>query len=390
MPGTKDLTLLFSVRLLSAMGVTLILPVLPTMMRTFGLTAAEAGMVVVSFTLAEAVMTPIAGVLSDRFGRKAVLLPSLIVFALGGFLCLFAATWREVLIYRVIQGLGAGPLGVLYTILAADMYDEAHLPRIMGRLTAVDSLGTIVYPILGGVLGEWTWRAPFAVFTLALPAAFLSLYVALKHPQKNMDWGAYARQSLNILREKRSIGFFILAFLCYCVIYGPLNTCYPLMAEARYHASPSRIGIVFCMVAVGSYIASAGLPRLHKRWSFRTLMIAAALCYTVPLAFLALASDIWLSVLPLLVSGMAQGLSLPIINDGVALLAPSDDRAAILAVSETFVRVSQGVSPLLFTFVWMAWLWDGTYSLGVVTGLVILGVTLFLFSPSRALPQHLS
>ena len=67
MPGKRDLTLLFGVRLLSAMGVTLILPVMPAMARTFGLSIAEAGMVVVCFTLAEATMTPVAGVLSDRF-----------------------------------------------------------------------------------------------------------------------------------------------------------------------------------------------------------------------------------------------------------------------------------------------------------------------------------
>ncbi|MFR4118171.1 MAG: MFS transporter [Bilophila wadsworthia] len=104
-------------------------------------------MVVVCFTLAEATMTPVAGVLSDRFGRMAVLLPALLVFAGGGFVP-FAESWRDVLICRVIQGIGAGPLGVLYTILAADMVDEKHLPRIMGRLTAVSSLGTIVYPVL--------------------------------------------------------------------------------------------------------------------------------------------------------------------------------------------------------------------------------------------------
>jgi len=135
------------------MGVTLILPVMPAMARTFGLSIAEAGMVVVCFTLAEATMTPVAGVLSDRFGRMAVLLPALLVFAGGGILCLFAESWRDVLICRVIQGIGAGPLGVLYTILAADMVDEKHLPRIMGRLTAVSSLGTIVYPVIGGPLG---------------------------------------------------------------------------------------------------------------------------------------------------------------------------------------------------------------------------------------------
>lgn len=224
MPGKRDLTLLFGVRLLSAMGVTLILPVMPAMARTFGLSIAEAGMVVVCFTLAEATMTPVAGVLSDRFGRMAVLLPALLVFAGGGILCLFAESWRDVLICRVIQGIGAGPLGVLYTILAADMVDEKHLPRIMGRLTAVSSLGTIVYPVIGGLLGEWSWRAPFFVFTLALPTAVLSLMVTLEKPQGAMDWRRYWKQTGNILRERRAIGFFVLVFLCYCAIYGPINT----------------------------------------------------------------------------------------------------------------------------------------------------------------------
>ena len=230
MPEKRDLALLFGVRLLSAMGVTLILPVMPAMARAFGLSIAEAGMVVVCFTLAEATMTPVAGVLSDRFGRMAVLLPALLVFAGGGILCLFAESWRDVLICRVIQGIGAGPLGVLYTILAADMVDEKHLPRIMGRLTAVSSLGTIVYPVIGGLLGEWSWRAPFFVFTLALPTAVLSLMVTLEKPQGAMDWRRYWKQTGNILRERRAIGFFVLVFLCYCAIYGPINTCFPMMA----------------------------------------------------------------------------------------------------------------------------------------------------------------
>ena len=369
------------------MGVTLILPVMPAMARTFGLSIAEAGMVVVCFTLAEATMTPVAGVLSDRFGRMAVLLPALLVFAGGGILCLFAESWRDVLICRVIQGIGAGPLGVLYTILAADMVDEKHLPRIMGRLTAVSSLGTIVYPVIGGLLGEWPWRAPFFVFTLALPTAVLSLMVTLEKPQGAMDWRRYWKQTGNILRERRAIGFFVLVFLCYCAIYGPINTCFPMMAEAKYHASSSRIGLVFSFVAIGSYLAAAGLPRLHAKWSFRTLILVAGFCYTLPLAFLASVPGLWLCAVPLFVSGAAQGLSLPIINDNVALLGTPDDRAAILAVSETSVRVSQSVSPLLFSIISMKWLWDGAYASGFAVGILILLVAFFVFEP-RTAPSH--
>ncbi|MFQ8889947.1 MAG: MFS transporter [Bilophila wadsworthia] len=190
----------------------------------------------------------------------------------------------------------------------------------MGRLTAVSSLGTIVYPVIGGLLGEWSWRAPFFVFTLALPTAVLSLMVTLEKPQGAMDWRRYWKQTGNILRERRAIGFFVLVFLCYCAIYGPINTCFPMMAEAKYHASSSRIGLVFSFVAIGSYLAAAGLPRLHAKWSFRTLILVAGFCYTLPLAFLASVPGLWLCAVPLFVSGAAQGLSLPIINDNVALL----------------------------------------------------------------------
>lgn len=381
MPDTKSLALLFSVRLLSAMGVTMILPVLPDIAHNFNLSVAEAGLVLVSFTLAEASMTPVAGILSDRYGRKAVLLPALILFAVGGILCAFAQTWHEVLLYRIIQGIGAGPLGVLYTILAADMYDESHLPEIMGKLTAVSSVGTFIYPIVGGWVGEWSWRMPFWAWTLALPVAVLTLFVPLRHPSRKMDWGGYFRETRKIILQKKSIGFFVLVFLCYCIIYGPLNTYFPLMAQDRFHVTSSRIGMVFSFVALGSYLASAGLPYLHIHWnwSFGWLIFIGALCYLFSQIFIPLMPHLWICVLPLLISGIAQGLSIPIINDSVALLAPSQDRAAILATSETFVRLSQSVSPLLFSLGWTFGGWKGPYIMGIITSLFICFLVLRLF-----------
>ena len=152
-------------------------------------------------------------------------------------------------------------------------------------------------------------------------------------------------------------------------------------------SATARIGLVFSFVAIGSYLAAAGLPRLHAKWSFRTLILVAGFCYTLPLAFLASVPGLWLCAVPLFVSGAAQGLSLPIINDNVALLGTPDDRAAILAVSETSVRVSQSVSPLLFSIISMKWLWDGAYASGFAVGILILLVAFFVFEPRTAPSQ---
>ena len=78
---------------------------------------------------------------------------------------------------------------------------------------------------------------------------------------------------------------------------------------------------------------------------------------------------------------------MPIINDNVALLGTSNDRAAILAVSETCVRLSQSVSPLLFSIISMKWLWDGAYASGFVVGMLIVLVAFYLFEP-RAVPAQ--
>ena len=381
MPDLTAKLLLFSVRLLSTMGIAIVLPVLPEMATAFSLSVTTVGFVLVSFTLAEAAMTPLAGILSDRFGRKAVLMPSLLLFALGGFLGIFARTWEELVICRILQGLGAGPLGVLYTILASDMYDEAHVPQIMGRLTAVASIGSVVFPVVGGLLGEYSWRMPFWGLVLALPVAVLALFVPLRKPTGNQSWKAYLHEAGAVIMHKRTLGFFGLIFLSYCIIYGPMNTCFPLLSKAKFAVSPSIIGAVITAIAVGSWLGAVALPRLHIRlgWSFRVLMFGGTAGYLLSLCCTPFMPQLWLCVFPLFINGVAQGITLPIINDCVVLLAPSQDRAAVLAACETFVRCSQSLSPMLFTLCWVAWGMEGPYAVGAVTALLMGGLVMWLF-----------
>lgn len=387
MPEKNAVILLFGTRLLSALGIAVVLPVLPRIAASFHLSATQAGWVLVSFTIAEAVMTPVAGVLSDRFGRKIVLMPALLVFALGGILGAFARTLPELIACRVLQGLGAGPLGVLYTILAADMYDDEHLPRVMGLITATGSIATVIFPIVGGILGEWNQQWPFWTLALALPVAALGLTVPLKQGLPHMDWRAYAGETRKIIANRRALDLFILFFLGYGIMYGPMNAYFPMMAELRYHASPSRIGVVFSLVAAGSFIASDNLTRLHKKGiSFHKLMLTGALCYLISMIWL-LSRDatpsLWWCAPPLLINGAAQGLTIPIINDTVATLAPSGNRAAVLAVSETFVRSSQSASPPVFGLGWSALGWTGPYLMGIVSSL-LMGAIMIKAAPTAA------
>lgn len=379
----SKIALLYSVRLLSTMGSSLVLPILPSIAIDFHVNAVQVAGVLVGFTLAETLTTPIAGLLSDRFGRKAVLLPAFFLFALGGVLCAFAQTWHQLFFCRVLQGIGGGPLGVLYTILAADFYDENRLPNVMGRLRAVASIGSIVYPAVGGLLGLISWRVPMLLTALALPAAYLCLRVPLRKPKRELIWHAYFREVRAVATEKQLLGFFLLVFLCYCIMYGPLNTYFPMTAQLRFSIPSSHIGAVFAFVALGAWLASVSLPRLHARYTYRTLMVAAAICYVVSQAAMLVIPNLWLYALPLFVGGLAQGISLPVINDYVTLLAPSQDRAAILAVNETVIRFSQTAAPILFGVAWSIHAWQGPYIMGIAITITIFMAILKIYADKQ-------
>ena len=148
------LVLVLCVALMGVMGVSITLPILPKLGAVFHQDAAGVALLITCFTLPSAFMTPVAGVLADRFGRKAVLL---LLFACGGMGCAFSDSFENLLAWRAIQGLGAAPLGILYGTLVGDFYKEADRPKVMGMVGATISFGTALYPAIGGFLGEMDW-----------------------------------------------------------------------------------------------------------------------------------------------------------------------------------------------------------------------------------------
>ena len=168
------LVLILCMALMGVMGVSITLPILPKLGAVFHQDAAGVALLISCFTLPSAFMTPVAGVLADRFGRKAVLLPGLLLFACGGMGCALSDSFENLLAWRVIQGLGAAPLGILYGTLVGDFYKEADRPKIMGMVGATISVGTALYPAIGGFLGEMDWRWPFWVSLAALPVGMLA------------------------------------------------------------------------------------------------------------------------------------------------------------------------------------------------------------------------
>ncbi len=381
--GPNPLVLIYGTALLSVMGVASILPVLPAMGKVFGLSPSSLGVLVVSFTLPGIVMAPIGGVLADRLGRKAVLVPCLCLFALGGLAAALSDSLTALLFWRAIQGCGAACLGVLYNIIIADICrsDQERL-RIMGFAATALSLGAAVYPAVGGLLGEWGWRFPLLLSLLALPLAGIALGTTIPPLDQRHGMQAYARNAVGVVRHPCTLGHFLVTLCAFGVLYGPMITYFPLLADSHFGASPSRIGSIFALASVGTAAASCLLGRLARRCSPRVMVVAGAVLFGLSMLLMPVVGgwgNVWFCVIPVLLYGLGQGLAYPTVMSSLSTLAPPEGRGIVMAVNGTVLRLAQTASPPLCGVLFAVGGFSGVYLLGTGMAATMLWTAMRVF-----------
>ncbi|MEV0247755.1 MDR family MFS transporter [Nocardia sp. NPDC050712] len=131
------------------------------------------------YLLAQAVTVPIYGKLADTFGRKPVLLFGIAVFALGSLLCGLATSMVGLIIFRAIQGLGAGAVQPMTLTIAGDLYTLTERAKVQGYIAAVWATSSVLGPLLGGLFSEYlSWRW---IFLVNLPLSALAAWMLLRH-----------------------------------------------------------------------------------------------------------------------------------------------------------------------------------------------------------------
>ena len=177
-----NLHIIFLITLMAVMGVASITPAFPMIIRELQITPREIGLLITAFTIPGIFLTPFLGILADRYGRKTILVPMLIVFGVFGFLCTFTKNFEILILLRVLQGIGGSALGSINITLIGDIFSGDRRATAMGYNSSVLSIGTAAYPAIGGAIALAGWNYPFVLPILALPVALLVVY-RLKNPE---------------------------------------------------------------------------------------------------------------------------------------------------------------------------------------------------------------
>ena len=383
-----NLHVIFGVTLMAVLGVASITPALPVVATAFERSPREVGWLVAAFTLPGVGLTPVLGVLGDRIGRKRVLVPSLLLFAVAGTACALSQRFEVLVALRFLQGVGAASLGVLNVTLIGDLYRGARRPLAFGYNATVLSVGTALYPAIGGALTMLGWQYPFLLPMLGVAVAALVLWVLdSRHTPASAPLQDYFRRALRSAMQPVMLGLFLAGLIIFVVMYGAYLTYLPFLLHRDFNASPVLIGVTLASASVTTGLVASQLGRLANRYTERRLILFGFGCYILTMLWIPAAGSLALLFGAVLLQGAANGITIPSQLSALTAQAPEEHRAALVAVNGALFRLGQTLGPVLAGVV-LQWrgigaVFTGTAMLAVVTWVVLLA----LLRPGRWTPQ---
>lgn len=363
--------------LMGVMGVSLISPALPEVRRGLGITEAEASLILSAFTLPGIVLGPLIGMWADRWGRKTVLIPCLVVYGITGAAVGLAPGFGGVIALRVLQGSAAAGLVTLAITLIGDLFQGTRRNAIMGFNAAMLAVGTALYPVIGGALSLLDWRAPFGVYLLGVPVGLFAFKV-LEEPRRQAGEAgfAYLRGAIRALPLRRAGMLYGTAFGIFVVLYGAILTALPFLLDEELGLSPLQIGALVSVGSVASGTAATQAGRLARRFENEPILAAGVACLGLGVFGISFAGSPILIALAVLPFGAGMGIAMPSLDSAISGLTPDTYRGGAMSVRTSMVRLGQTIGPALFTGVAAVWGWRPLLS--VTGGLLLSAGTLAL------------
>jgi MFS family permease len=340
---------IFAVTLTGILSNSLVTPAIPNILAEFGRSSGSAGVLVATGSLAGIVIAPVAGFLADRLGRRIVLTICLGIFGVFGGLAALAPTFEVLLAARFLQGVGSAALVNLAVVLIGDNWSGFERTRLIGRNSAVLTIGLASLPLVSGLVTEVSsWRAAFAIYTVALgTAAAAWMILDGRKPQNPPRVGEQFAEAVVVLRRPVLRASILCGFLVFVAIFGLFLTVLPVHLAETFGLGAGARGVLISLPAVTATLASLNLGRVRMVTGARTVVIMSAVALIVSYVTLGLATTLVVAVIATLIYGSSEGFFIPMLQDLNVEDAPDEHRAVVVAVWVGFARLGQTVGPLL-------------------------------------------
>lgn len=341
------------------LGNSMLIPVFPQMKKVMELSQFRVGLIVTFFSVPAGILIPLAGFLSDRYGRKPIMVPALFIYGIGGLICGFAALFMKnpyniLLVGRVVQGAGAGGTYQLAMALTGDTFQSSERTKALGLLEASNGLGKVLSPILGSLIALLSWYAPF--FAYGLLAFPIALGVWFLVPEKDGERSTdtiqkYWQKLKEVFREKAKLllGSYLVGMVALFLLFGVLSYVSDIL-ESDYDLFGIKKGFVLAIpvfsMALTSYLSGVFLSDKQNLW--KPVIVGGMFGAAITLGLLPFFTNLVPYMGLLFLTGISIGILLPPINSLITGATSTDRRGMITCLYGTVRFFGVAIGPPTF------------------------------------------
>lgn len=347
----KSLWIIALIAVVNALGYGIIIPIIYSYSRRFGLSDFQNGLLFSVFSICQFIATPIIGRLSDAYGRKPLLLMSLFGTALSFFTMAFAQNAAWLFIARALDGITAGNIPVALAVIS-DTTEPKDRAKGFGIIGASFGFGFTFGPAISALTLHLGLSAPFIIAAVISLIAFT--LTALFLPETNMHKGKSVSRHVFDFRhlfhalidpaigKTLAVSFLVtLAFSIYIYAFQP-------MSVEVLHLTPQQIAIVFTVMGiVGLVSQGAIIPKVLKMFGERSVLVSSLIVSMGTFVLLFMTSSYAFFISVVMIQAFANGFAGPVIQALLSREADQKSQGSIMGVNASYQSIGQIIGPVI-------------------------------------------
>ncbi|MFD1851150.1 MFS transporter [Oceanobacillus bengalensis] len=368
------------------LGNSMLIPILPKIKSSLNLTQMQVSLTITVFSIAAAIFIPIVGYLSDRFSRKVVIIPSLILFGIGALLAglgaaVFSNSYLWIIIGRILQGIGAAGTAPIAMALIGDLFKGGEQSRVLGIFEASNGLGKVLSPILGSLLALVVWHAVFFAFPIISLVSAILVWIFIKEKSNRQappPFRKYAKGLLSVFKQEGRWLFtvYLAGGTCLFTLFGILFYLSDIL-EAKYNIDGVVKGLILAIpllvMVTTSYITGSKIGKNLEK--MKKLCVIGFSFMTISYASLVLFEKLVPFLLILALSSIGAGLVLPCVNSLITGAVGKERRGFVASLYGSVRFIGVALGPPIFSRL-MDWSRTGMFlslaALALIVGLLVL------------------
>lgn len=335
------------ITLASVLGITSVPPAFPSIAEHFNVPIQKIGILMGVFTMPGIILTPLFGFLADKYSRKIILVPALLLFAIAGYGCSLAESFEVLVLLRGIEGIGAASLGALNVSLIGDTFNKDKISKYAGYNNVVLSFGTAFFPLIGGYLTLISWNTVFylPLFTILVAILFIVAFKNRNQKSQNVD----LKKILHSFKDPEFRKISVMNFLGYILLIGCVFTYIPFHFKYTFGFTSKEIGIYLFVMSLSAAFSSFFLNRAIDIITEKGIMLVKFFIFFIVIIAIPFLTPT-LIYLALSLFGMAFGLGFPGMQYWVLKISDNDNRASLTSMHRGVSQLGQSLGPVLFGF----------------------------------------